>query len=398
MYVDNMCCLSGCAKLFTYFPEVDEWVASMVMHYNHTGRRLHNQTPAINAMAQSAIGGNAMTGWQEAVGGEEASMSLAIQGAMGQWDISRTPAGRPLANAICDFLHIAEFERANACKPVQLPDRHLFLRRGHQDWLGNVGSGNAEGWHLDQPCVTVAIGMGVTQANIEKAMLDDHTAFSHMQADMQAREKAVTIREKQAVLMNLNMQIRYQQLEKDLAAAHKAHMQLPLEERTSKAQEEATLQHTTDLPWNDQLSRVQQDKAAHQAHQMQLATAQNRTKDAKAKEFKKAESKEKQIANEFREADVMEEHSAMLPEEASQAKLAAKDPEEVTSVSLLGCTSWSAIVMSLVRPACVCRRFTCDSEAAPSCVYIVCVFVATMPRPEPGGSSVRPRMRPSIRP
>ena len=77
----------------------------MVMHYNHTGRRLHNQTPPINAMAQSAIGGIAMTGWQEAVGGEEASMSLAIQGAMGQWDISRTPDGRPLANATCDFLH-----------------------------------------------------------------------------------------------------------------------------------------------------------------------------------------------------------------------------------------------------------------------------------------------------
>jgi len=55
-------------------------------------------------MAQSAIGGIAMTGWQEAVGGEEASMSLAIQGAMGQWDISRTPDGRPLANATCDFL------------------------------------------------------------------------------------------------------------------------------------------------------------------------------------------------------------------------------------------------------------------------------------------------------
>jgi len=350
----------------------------MVMHYNHTGRRLHKQTPAINAMAQSAIGGIAMTGWQEAVGGEEASMSLAIQGAMGQWDISRTPDGRPLANATCDFLHIAEFDRANACKPVQLPDRHLFLRRGHQDWLGNVGSGNAEGWHLDQPCVTVAIVMGVTQANIEKAMLDDHTAFSHMQADMQAREKAVTIREKQAVLMNQHMQIRYQHLEKDLAAAHKAHGQLPLEKQTPKAQEEATLTHATDLPWNDKMNRAQQDKAAHQAHQMQLATAQNRTKDAKAIEFKKADSKEaieKQIANEFREADVMEEHSAMLPEEASQAKLAAKDPEEVTSVSLLGCTSWSAIVMSLVRPACVCRRFTCDSEAAPSCVYIVCLWL-----------------------
>ena len=283
----------------------------MVMHCNRTGRRLHNQTQSvINAMAQSAIGGIATTGWQEAVGGEEASMSLAIQGAMGQWDISRTPDGRPLANATCDFLHSAELDRANACKPVQLPDRHLFLRsphRGHQDWLGNVGTGNAEGWHMDQPCVTVAIGMGVTQANIEKAMLDDHTAFSHMQADMQAREKAVTIREKQAVLMNQHMQIRYQQLEKDLAAAHKAHGQLPLEKQTPKAQEEATLTHATDLPWNDKMNRAQQNKAAHQAHQMQLATAQNRTKDDKAKEFKKAESKEKQIANEFREADVMEE-------------------------------------------------------------------------------------------
>ena len=176
--------------------------------------------------------------------------------------------------------------------------------------------------------------------------------------------------------MNKHMQIKYQQLEKDLAAVHKAHRQLPLEEQTTKAQEEATLKHATDLPWNDQLKRVQQEKAAHHARQMQLATAQDKTKDAMATEFKKAGSKEaieKQIANEFREADVVEEHSAMLPEEASQAKLAAKDPEEVKAASLLGCMSYSAIVMSLVRPACVCRRFTFDSEAATSCVYHLCV-------------------------
>ena len=104
----------------------------MVTHQNHTGRRLHKQTPAINAMAQSAIGGIATTGWQEAVGGEEASMSLAIPGALSQWDISRTPNGRPLASANSYFLQSAEFDRANDCKPVQLPDsdRRLFLRRG----------------------------------------------------------------------------------------------------------------------------------------------------------------------------------------------------------------------------------------------------------------------------
>ena len=91
---------------------------------------------------------------------------------------------------------------------------------------------------MDQPCATVAIGMGVTQAIIEKAMLDDHTACFQMQAEMHARGKAVTMTEKQAVLMNKDMRMRYQHLEKNLAAAHKAHRQLPLEEKTTKAQED----------------------------------------------------------------------------------------------------------------------------------------------------------------
>ena len=246
----------------------------MVMHYNQTGRRLHNQSQTtINAMAQLVFRAECeahqclQNAVQSAPGFSD--MGSATTEPVGRQEIIMTPEGRPMAmaNLRGRLLHRADSGGANDWEIIQVPGGRSFIRSpttGQQDWLDIVvNSHDNVAWPLPSPegpeqkrarlSMDTGAATASPQAHIDKATADEMPKSS-------AEALVSTVNE--------DMQVRFEKMEKELAIMQEA-------SRVMKEAEAIRAREEKQKAWDEKMKRALQDEAAHKAnHPMALEAAE----------------------------------------------------------------------------------------------------------------------------